>query len=128
MQFLKQLSLITSFYIIGELFSFLIKQIIPNILIPGSLLGMLLLFLLLILKVIKYEWISSVGDFFINNMAFFFIPSVVSLLAYFDIIKPILGKLIIILFVSFCITFISVGFSAKITLNLIRKKRGIQDD
>ena len=128
MIFIKQLSLITLFYIVGELFSFLIKQFIPDILIPGSLIGMLLLFLLLHFKIIKFKWIDSVGDFFINNMAFFFIPSVVSLLAYFDVIKPILSKLIIVLFISFCITFICVGFSAKIILKINNTKENNKDD
>ena len=128
MFFFKQLSLITTFYIVGEIFSFLITQVFPNILIPGSLLGMILLFLLLILKIIKYEWIELVGTFFINNMGFFFVPSVISLLAYFDIIKPVLGKLILILFASFCITFIFVGYSAKLALSSIQQRTRKKDD
>ena len=121
MQFLKQLSIIISFFIIVEIISLLIKQIVPNIAIPGSLLGMILLFACLFLNIIKLKSVSLVGNFFINNMAFFFIPSVVSLLAYFDIIEPVLGKLIIILFLSFCATFALTGFTSKITLKLMSK-------
>ena len=122
--FIKQLLLIILFYLIGELSSFFITLIIPNLLIPGSIIGMLLLLLLLKVKLIKLEWIDSVSDFFIKNMAFFFVPSIVSLLAYFDIITPILGRLIIILFISFCITFIFVGLSTKYIL----KKTGDKHD
>ena len=122
MKFLKQLSLILFFYIVGELISHLIRLIIPNLLIPGSLIGMLLLFILLITKVIKFDWIDTVSDFFLKNMAFFFIPSVVSLMAYFEIITPILWKLFVILFTSFIITFFFVGLSVKLTLRIMNKK------
>ena len=97
-------------------------MILPNLFIPSSIIGMLLLVLLLLLKLIKLYWIDSVSTFFINNMAFFFIPSVVSLLAYFDIITPVLGRLILILLISFCLTFIAVGLTTKLTLKLLHKK------
>ena len=128
MKFLKQLSLILLFYIIGEVISFFIKLLIPKLMISGSLIGMLLLFILLITNVIKFKWIDNVSEFFLKNMAFFFVPSVVSLLAYFDIITPVLWKLVIILFISFIITFISVGYSAKLMIYLLKKKGEIHND
>ena len=121
MRFLKQIALILLFCISGEIISFLLRKIFPNIFIPGSLLGMLFLFVLLKFNIVKLKTIDSVSTFFLNNMAFFFIPSVVSLLAYFDIIEPILGKLFLILFISFICTFIFVGISAKITLKIMQK-------
>ena len=128
MKFLKQLSLILLFYIIGEVISFFIKLLIPKLMISGSLIGMLLLFILLITNVIKFKWIDNVSEFFLKNMAFFFVPSVVSLLAYFDIITPVLWKLVLILFISFIITFISVGYSAKLMIYLLKKKGEIHND
>ena len=122
MKFLKQLSLILLFYMVGEILSYLIKLLIPPLLIPGSLIGMGLLLIMLITKVIKFTWIDSVSDFFLKNMAFFFIPSVVSLLAYFEIITPVLWKLFLILFISFISTFLFVGLSVKLTLLFMNKK------
>ena len=96
--------------------------------IPGSIIGMLLLMIMLLTNIIKFKWIDDAGKFFINNMAFFFVPSVVSLLAYFEIITPILWKLVLVLFISFLITFISVGLSAKLTLLLLNKKENNKYD
>lgn len=124
MKFLKQLTLIIFFYIIGEIISYLIKIVFPTIIIPASIIGMLLLLVLLLTKTIKFDWIDSVGNFLLKNMAFFFVPSIVSLLAYFDIITPILWKLVVILFISFVLTFISVGLSTKLTIYLTKKKGG----
>lgn len=123
MKIFRELSLIIMFYLFGEIISYIVQLIIPNLLIPGSLLGMILLLLLLLTKIIKYKWINSISDFFINNMAFFFVPSVVSLLAFLDIITPIFWKLIIILFISFSFTYIMVGLSVKLTIYLQNKKR-----
>ena len=122
MPFIIQLLIIISFYIIGEVISFSINLILPNLFLPGSIIGMLLLILLLLLKIIKLKWVDSISTLFINNMPFFFVPSVVSLLAYFDIITPVLGRLILILLISFFLTFMAVGFATKLTLKLLYKK------
>ena len=121
MTFLKQLSLILFFYIIGEIISYIIRTLFPDLIIPGSLLGMVVLFILLTANIIKFNWINKVSDFFLKNMAFFFVPSIVSLLAYFEIITPVLWKLFLILFISFIITFLAVGFSVKITILYLKK-------
>ena len=122
MSFIKQLLIIILFNFIGEILSFSVNIILPNLFIPGSIIGMLLLISLLLLKIIKLKWVDSISTFFINNMAFFFVPSVVSLIAYFDIITPVLGRLILILLISFCLTFCAVGFTAKLTLKFFYKK------
>ena len=122
MSFIKQLLIILAFYLLGEFTSFSIALILPNLFIPGSIIGMLLLAVLLLIKLIKLEWVDSISTFFISNMAFFFVPSVVSLLAYFDIIIPVLGRLILILLISFCLTFVAVGSITKLSLKLLYKK------
>ena len=73
MKLLKQLSVIAGFSIIGEIISYLLKELL-DIFIPGSLIGMIILFILLTTKVIKYDFVDDVGEFFVNNMGFFFVP------------------------------------------------------
>ena len=55
--------------------------------LPSSIIGMLLLTLLLKLKVIKLEWVRGLTDFLIANLGFFFVPPVVALMLYFDLIR-----------------------------------------
>ena len=68
----------------GELVSQFIKNIIS---IPGSILGMIILFLLLQFKVISEEKIKDVADFLLGNMGIFFIPAGVSLIQSLGLIK-----------------------------------------
>ncbi len=58
-----------------------------NIPVPGNILGMVLIFLALKLKLIKLETVKPASDTLINYMMLFFVPFGVGLLAYFDFIK-----------------------------------------
>src|SRR5690625_6484276 len=42
-----------------------------NLSVPGSVIGLLLLFILLISNVLKVEWIEEGAQFFVNNLVFF---------------------------------------------------------
>ena len=127
MKLLKQLALIAGFSVVGEIISYLLKEIL-GIFIPGSLIGMIILFILLTTKLIKYDFVDDVGEFFVNNMGFFFVPVAVSIMNYFGILAPIWLKLLLIIIISFFLTFVSVGLSVKLTMLLQDKMRGDIDD
>lgn len=124
MRIFKQLALIACFSIIGEIVSYLLIFVIPSLFIPGSLIGMILLFIALKTKIIKYTWIDSVSEFFISNMGFFFVPAAVSVMNYFDILAPIWPKIILIVIISFFLTFTSIGLSVKLTLHIQENAKG----
>lgn len=123
MKIFRQIALIATFSIIGEIISWLLTLIAPSIFIPGSLIGMILLFILLKTKVVKYEWIDSVTEFFLSNMGFFFVPAAVSVLEYYQVLAPIWPKLLLIITISFLLTFSSIGLSVKLTLYLDERKK-----
>ena len=125
MKIFKQLALISCFSIIGEIISYLIRLIFPNIFFPGSLIGMILLFIALETKLIKYVWIDSVSEFFTSNMGFFFVPAAVSVLNYLNVLAPIWPKIILIIIISFFLTFSSIGLSVKVTLFIQEKNKKV---
>jgi holin-like protein len=49
--------------------------------LPGNVVGMLLLYGLLALRVVRLEWLEPTAGLFNRHLAFFFIPLVVGLLA-----------------------------------------------
>ena len=118
MKIFKQIALIAAFSIVGEILSWIFTLILPSFFIPGSLIGMILLFILLKIKVIKYEWIDSVTEFFLSNMGFFFVPAAVSILEYYELLAPIWPKLLLVITISFFLTFTAIGLSVKLTLYL----------
>ncbi|MBO3098764.1 CidA/LrgA family protein [Gelidibacter sp. DF109] len=67
---------------LGELIGYLTE--IP---VPGNILGMILIFIALKLKLIKLEWVKPASDTLLNYLVLFFIPFGVGLMSYFDFIK-----------------------------------------
>lgn len=78
---IKGFTLILLFYFLGEGVSYLINGIIP-----GSVCGMILLFLSLMLHIVKSKDVQSVAASLTKNMALFFVPAGVGLMASFDLI------------------------------------------
>ena len=78
---------------------------------------MILLFLLLLTNVIKLEKVEAVSNFFLDHLAFFFIPTSVGLMTSFGALK---GSILKILFLCIVTTFLVMGVTA-VTINLICK-------
>ena len=103
-----------------------ISQIIEHLLpfsFPASVIGMILIFLLLCIRVIKIEHIKEKSDFLLSNMAFFFIPAGVNIINYLDILQRNAVKLVIICVVSTILTFAATAYSIKLTLILMNRRK-----
>ncbi|GAB3049150.1 CidA/LrgA family protein [Virgibacillus ainsalahensis] len=60
-------------------------QQIFNLFIPGSVIGLILLFILLMTGTIKTAWVEKGAQFMIKHLALFFIPATVGAMNYFDL-------------------------------------------
>lgn len=79
---LQGIFIIMAFYFLGECCSWLL-----NGFVPGSVLGMLLLFIALLCRWVKPGLVKPVADFLGNNMAFFFLPAGVGIITSLDILS-----------------------------------------
>ncbi|CZR96813.1 MULTISPECIES: CidA/LrgA family protein [unclassified Clostridioides] len=122
MKVFNQLVIILCIWVIGEYISSFIQGII---LIPGSIVGMLLLFLLLQLKVLDLSSIENISGFFLDNMAIFFIPAGVSLIKSLDLIKENVLVLLLVICLSTLIVMYATGV---IVEKMIKKKEEGQKD
>ena len=95
MKMIRGIFFILLFYFVGECISHLIYGFVP-----GSILGMILLFIFLHYKKVKEEDVESVANAFTRNMAVFFIPAGVSLLGASDILSKFWLSIIIVCSVS----------------------------
>ena len=118
MKILQQLLIILGFTFFGKLL-----QVILHLPIPGSVVGMVLLFIALTRGWIKESQISLVGDYLLEILSLLFIPAGVGLMLYFDLVKNSLVSLLIILFVSFVFSLVIVGHLAQ----WIKKKKQTAD-
>src|SRR5659263_621667 len=72
---------------------------------PGSVLSMIILFILLFFRVIKVDHIRQKADFLLKNMSFFFIPAGIGILSSFDLIRSSILPLITVIIVTTILTF-----------------------
>lgn len=114
MKLLRELLIILLIYFIGEILS----KIIP-LSIPGNILGLILLLILLCTNIIKLQSIETVSNFFLDHLAFFFIPASVGLITSFDILKGSALKLILICIISTILVMLSTGYIVQF---IMRKK------
>lgn len=56
-----------------------------NLFIPGSVIGMILLFILLMTNIVNVTWVEEGARFMINDLALFFIPATVGVMDYFEL-------------------------------------------
>jgi len=92
------------FYFLGEMLSLLFHG-----LVPGSVLGMILLFLCLFFKIIKPDNVKSVSTVITKNMAVFFVPAGVGLMVYAELLSKSLFTILAAILVSTVLTIATVA-------------------
>ncbi len=100
----KQLWILISIYLLGELTSFLIPS--P---LPGNVLGFIYLFLILKTGLLKTESIESVSNFLLKNLAILFIPGGVKLITVSHLFDGNLLKILAIIVISTILTMLSTA-------------------
>lgn len=110
---LKQLFWILLFSFIGEFLS-----MISPVAIPGSVIGMVLLFVALHFKWVKMVQVEEVGTWLTDNMAIFFVPAGVGLMTNFDILGDIWWQLLVTILIT---TTLMIAFVALIVQWLKRR-------
>lgn len=81
--------------------------------IPGSIIGLCLLFLLLQFKVIKLEWIELGAGLLLSELLLFFIPSAIGIIDY-DALFGVQGmKVIAVIVGSGIVVMLATGYMAE---------------
>lgn len=104
MKYLKQFWVILIFGFLGELCRFLLP--FP---IPASIYGMVLLFLALSCKIVKLEQFQPCGAQLVSWLAVLFVPPMVGLMDYWELIRPNLLALLVITLATTVCTFACAG-------------------
>ncbi|MGE4548679.1 MAG: CidA/LrgA family protein [Intestinibacillus sp.] len=112
MKYLRQLAILFALCVAGDLLSALCGNKLP-----GNVLGMSLLFLLLAFGVIRLNHVEDAADFFLKNMAFFFLPACLGILNVFPQIRtqllPILAVIILTTLITSAVTAVTVHLVLK---------------
>lgn len=95
-----------------------------NLVIPGSVIGMIILFLLLAANVIKPDWIEEGARFMVDHLVLFFIPATVGIINFFDLFA---GKGFLLIFIVLFSTVLVMSSSGVTSQWLMARKEGNHD-
>lgn len=123
MKLFREAIIIIGIYLISEFISESLS--LP---IPGNILGMLLLLVLLLTKVIKLEQIETIANFFLDHLAFFFIPAGVGLMNSAGIIADSWFRLIIVCVITTIIIIAMTGITVQFISRRLSKEEEENED
>ena len=113
MKFFRESILLLSIYFVSEIISKLL-----NLPVPGSIIGMILLFVLLTSNIIKIEKVENLANFFLDHLAFFFIPASVGLMTSFASLKGSIFKIILLCILTTIIVIAATGITVQFICNI----------
>jgi holin-like protein len=103
-----QISLLTALSMFGNWVSRL-----THLPIPGSIVGLILLFALLQLRMVKLQWVEVGGNWLISNMLLFFVPSALGIIQYGSLVKSEGLQLVLVIGMSTAAVMITTGLFAE---------------
>lgn len=115
MKMVKGIFIILLFYFLGQGVSYLIDG-----LVPGNIIGMILLFLSLYFKALKPDYVKDIANAFTRNMAIFFIPAGAGLLGSYGLISKFWMSILIVCSVS---TVLVIAVVAVIQQQMEKKRK-----
>ena len=104
MKIYLQLLIIFGFSFIGNVISNVFR--LP---VPGSILGMILLFLALQFKILELRHVDEAGSFLINNMTILFLPAGVGIMAKWNLISHFWAQILLIVVGALIINMLILG-------------------
>lgn len=102
------------FYLIGSWI-----QELFHLFIPGSIIGMLLLFVTLLTKKVNVTWVNEGADFLIRHLALLFVPVTVGIIQYLDLFA---GKSFFLIPIALCSTLLVMVCSGMVSQYIVRLK------
>lgn len=113
MKHLRQLAILFAFCVAGDLLSLMCAGKLP-----GNVLGMSLLFLLLACGAVRLNQVERAADFFLQNMAFFFLPACIGILDVYPQIKARLLPIAAVIILSTLLTASAAAGTVRLVLQL----------
>lgn len=106
----------------------LISALFPkSFVVPASLIGMIILYILMATHIVKLEWVEKFGDFMIGLIAFLFVPSGVQLAGSLGLMKREGLQDIIVIIISTIILLVVIAYVGAFFIKLHQKITGASE-
>ena len=101
-----------------------------NITFPAPILGIIVMFLLLQLNVLKREWIKDICDCILKYMPLLFVPLAVGIITYYGVIEKNLIPILINVVVTTTLTLLLTAIFVENVIKFVRlqKMRKLKND
>ena len=96
---------------------------ITNIPFPAPIMGIVLLFLLLQLNIIKRDWIKDICEFLLKYMPILFVPLAVGIVSYYGIIEKNFLPILINVIGTTTLTLLLTAMFVENVIKYVRLKR-----
>lgn len=116
--YLRELGIILAICVLGEVISVLIGGALP-----ANVLGMILLLVLLASRLIKARQVEHTADFFLKNMAIFFLPVSLGILELYNQLKSQLVAIIAVCVITTFLTALATAGTVHFILVLQSKNK-----
>lgn len=124
MKLFREALIVFGIYLIGEVIVSL-----THIPIPGNIIGLLLLLIGLCTKIIKVSQVETLTNFFLDHLAFFFLPAGVSLMNSLGLIKANIIQILVVCVITTAVIITSTGLIVQFIVNLLdKKKKGTEEN
>lgn len=117
MEIIIQIGIVLGICLVGQT----IASVLP-VAVPGSVIGLFLLFLLLCLGVLKPHHIEKKSDFLLKNMAFFFIPAGVGILNNYGVLRGKILPLLLVIVITTVLTFAASAWTVQAVMRLQERR------
>lgn len=94
---------------------------------PSSVIGLVLLFVALCLKIVKLEQVEKVGDALVDNIGLFFVPAGISVINSFELLKANFVLDILLIFISTVLLLVGTGWVTQLLLKFNPKKAATKE-
>ena len=118
LRIIMQILLLTLIALVGDF----ISQSF-NLKIPGSIIGLILLFILLELKIVKLSWVELGAGWLLAELLLFFIPSAVGIIQYKDLMMDNGYKMVLVIIVSLIVVMTAGGTISEFIINRHKSRR-----
>ena len=114
---------ILAFLAIGNLLSGLLGGFMP-----GSVIGMLLLFVSLLTGIVQDRWIRQVATFLTDNMMIFFMPAFMGIMDLWGVVKMDLWAWIAVLVLTTILVMLASGLTQTFVERLVSRHKAAHAD
>lgn len=115
---IAQIGIIILFYLVGE---YIVS--LTGIIIPGSIIGLVLLWLSLYFKILNVKFIQKGASFMLAFLTLFFIPSTVAVINYPELLTVSGGLLILAVIISTILALVITGKVSRIIEEKEKRKK-----